>query len=123
MDQDISKKFYRIRDVAELLEVAPSTIRFWESEFPECRPTRSQGNIRLYTPKNIETLRIIHYLLKVKGLKIEAAREQLHSNKKNMARNVEIIEKLTDVRNELEMMLKALSKRDSDRSFNNSSEH
>lgn len=109
--EDLTKSFYKITDVAEMLDVSQSTLRYWEHEFPECAPTRSSTNIRYYTPENIEKLRLIHYLLKTKGLKIEAARRQLQTNKANIARRLEIIDKLTDVRTELSEMLAALTKR------------
>lgn len=110
MDQ-LDKNYYRIKDVAEMLNVSASTIRYWEKEFPEACPSRTSGNQRYYSPKNIKTLRIIHYLLKVKGLKIEAAREQLRENPENVSIRTEVISNLYNVRNELEMLLKALSKR------------
>ena len=108
---ELTKSFYKITDVAEMLEVSQSTLRYWEREFPDCAPTRSATNIRYYTPENIEKLRMIHYLLKTKGMKIEAAKRQLQGNKENVSRRLEIIDKLTTVRNELEEMLSALTKR------------
>ncbi|MBD5284558.1 MAG: MerR family transcriptional regulator [Bacteroides sp.] len=108
---DLTKSFYKITDVAEMLDVSQSTLRYWEREFPDCAPTRSATNIRYYTPENIEKLRMIHYLLKTKGMKIEAAKRQLQGNKENVSRRLEIIDKLTTVRNELEEMLSALTKR------------
>lgn len=111
MEQDISKQFYKIKDVAELLGVTQSTLRFWEQEFPEVRPKRSPKNIRYYTPENIETLRIIHYLLKTKGLKIDAAKEQMRVNRKNVSKRLDVIEKLSGIRNELKTLLEALDKR------------
>lgn len=112
MKSELSKQYYKIADVEEILGVPKSTIRFWEKEFPECAPVRSPGNKRMYTPSNIETLRIIHYLLKIKGLKIEAAKEQLRTNRNNISKKVEVIQRLNTVRSELELMLKALSKRE-----------
>lgn len=108
---DLTKLFYKINDVAEILDVSPSTLRYWEREFPDCAPTRSSTNIRYYTPENIEKLKMIHYLLKTKGLKIEAAKRQLEGNKANIARRLDIIDKLTEVRSELSEMLSALTKR------------
>ena len=66
---------------------------------------------RYYTPENIRCLQIIYYLLKVKGLRMEAAKEQLKANRENISRNMEIIEKLTETRNELQQLLDALKKR------------
>ncbi len=96
-----------------MLDVSQSTLRYWEREFPECAPTRSATNIRYYTPENIEKLRLVHYLLKTKGMKIEAAKRQLKANRENIARRLEIIDKLTTVRGELQEMLAALTKRKS----------
>ena len=78
--EELSKQYYKIKEVAEILDVPQSTLRFWEKEFPMIKPIRSSHNIRYYRPQDIELLRIIHYLIKDKGLKIEAAREQLRSN-------------------------------------------
>lgn len=108
---DLSKKYYKISDVSEILGISASTIRYWESEFPEISPMRSVSNQRFYTPEDIEVLRIIYFLLKVKGLKIDAAKEQMRLNRNNISKKAEIVERLMDVRDELTMMLKALEKR------------
>jgi putative transcriptional regulator len=111
MPSDLTKKYYKIRDVAEILNVSQPTLRYWESEFPEIRPLRSTSNQRYYTPDDITTLRIIYYLVKVRGLKIEAAKEQMRLNRTNITKRMDIIDKLSDVRDELEMILKSLEKR------------
>lgn len=105
---DLSKQYYKIKDVAEMLDVSQATLRYWEQEFPECRPERSPKNQRYYRPSDIKILRIIHYLLKVKGLKIEAAKEQLRLNPENISKRVDIIRRLTEVRDELKLIQKAL---------------
>ena len=109
--EDLDKQYYKIRDVAELLGVNTSTLRYWESEFPEITPRRSRTNQRYYRPEDIKTIRMIHYLVKVKGLSIEAAKEEIASNRKNISRRLEVIELLTNTRNELKEMLNALGKR------------
>lgn len=109
--EELSKQYYKIKEVAEILDVPQSTLRFWEKEFPMIKPIRSSHNIRYYRPQDIELLRIIHYLIKDKGLKIEAAREQLRSNRHNVSRRVEIIDRLKSVRSELANLLVALGGR------------
>ena len=109
--EELSKQYYKIKEVSEILDVPQSTLRFWEKEFPMIKPIRSSHNIRYYRPQDIELLRIIHYLIKDKGLKIEAAREQLRSNKHNVSRRVEIIDRLKSVRSELANLLVALGGR------------
>jgi DNA-binding transcriptional MerR regulator len=108
-ENEFEKSYYKIKDVADMIGVPQSTLRFWEKEFPTCRPIRSPHNIRYYKPEDIETLKIIHYLIKVKGLKIDAAKEQMRVNKHNISKRMEIIERLSSVRNELSEMLKALN--------------
>lgn len=110
-ENTLDKKYYKIRDVSELLNISPSTLRYWEQEFPECAPRRSATNQRYYTSKNIECIRIIHYLLKVKGLRMDAAKEQLKTNKTNISKRMEVISLLTATRNDLHDMLTALKKR------------
>ncbi|MDE6741514.1 MAG: MerR family transcriptional regulator [Muribaculaceae bacterium] len=109
--EDLSKKYYKIRDVADFLEVPQATIRYWEIEFPEISPSRTPTGQRQYTPEDIETLRIIHYLIKVKGLKVDAAKTQMKINRNNISKKLKVIGELQDIRSELEVMLKALSKR------------
>ena len=67
--EDLSKRYYRIGDVASILNIPTSTLRFWEKEFTIIKPVRNQKNTRLYTPKDIETIKMIHFLVKEKGLK------------------------------------------------------
>ncbi len=86
-------------------------MRYWEQEFPELKPMRSPSNQRYYTPDDIEILRIIYYLVKVRGLKIEAAKEQMRLNSRNITKRMDIINKLQDVKDELKLMLGALEKR------------
>ncbi|MDE5585668.1 MAG: MerR family transcriptional regulator [Muribaculaceae bacterium] len=109
--EDLNKSLYSIGDVADFLGVPQATIRYWEIEFPEISPARTATGIRQYTPSDVETLRIIHYLIKTKGLKVEAAKAQLRNNRDNISKKLKVINELEDIRSELEVMLKALSKR------------
>lgn len=109
--EEFDKKYYKIADVAEFIGVPQSTLRFWEKAFPEVSPMRSAKGVRYYTPEDIKTLKIIHFLVKIRGLKIEAAREQLAINKTNVSKRLQIISKLEEVKTDLEGLLAALTKR------------
>ena len=109
--EDFTKKYYGIGDVADFLGVPQATIRYWEIVFPEVSPSRTPTGLRRYSPSDIETLRIIHYLLKIKGLKVEAAKHQMAQNRDNISKKLKVFTELHDIRSELEVMLKALSKR------------
>lgn len=108
---ELSKKYYKIRDVSDFLNVPQATLRYWETEFPEISPSRTPTGMRQYSPSDIETLRIIHYLLKIKGLKMDAAKAQFRQNRNNISQKLKVISELQDLRSELEVMLKTLTKR------------
>lgn len=109
--EEFSKKYYKIREVSEMLSLPASTIRFWETSFPTViRPRRNEHGIRFFTPSDIEALQMVQYLLHDKGLKIEAAREQLQKNHHGVSRRARTIEKLRGVRDELQQMLDALNR-------------
>lgn len=110
--EQFDKQYYKISEVAEIIGVTQPTLRFWEKEFSAyLKPMRSGTNIRRYRPRDIERLRIIHYLLKVKGLRVEAAKEALRTNPANLSVKVEVLSDLREVRTQLADMLHAISGR------------
>ncbi len=112
MNNELSKVYYRIREVSEFVGVPQSTLRYWEKEFPQqVAPMRSSGNIRYYTPEQVETLKLIKFLVHTRGMKIDAVRKELRGNSKNVSRRVEILDRLTEVRSELKRLLDSLEKR------------
>lgn len=112
MDKELTKQYYKIKEVSELVGVPQSTLRFWEKEFPNhIKPMRSSHNLRYYRPQDIETVRLIHYLIKEKGLKIDAARTYLHNNPKNISNQPRILDTLQEVRDELNGLLRAMGGR------------
>lgn len=112
MADELDKQYYKIKEVSEMLGVPQSTLRFWEKEFPQMlNPMRSSKNLRYYRPKDIENVKIIRFLIKDKGLKIEAAKAYLRSNSKNVSKTPEVISRLEEVRTELNGLLRALGGR------------
>lgn len=71
------EKKYRIGEAAEILKLKPYVLRFWESEFSQLQPIRTEKGQRLYTTKHIELLRRIQNLLHERGLTIDGARKEL----------------------------------------------
>ncbi len=97
-----NKLYYSIREVAQMFDINESTLRFWEKEFPDLRPkTVSSTKVRQYTEADIQQIRVIHNLIKVRGFKIAAARKYLHEHRQSVDKSAEIIEVLTDVRDQL----------------------
>lgn len=96
--EELSKTYYRIREVSDLLDEPASTLRYWESVFPQLKVKRNEKGTRFYTPQNIATLRQIKYLLTDKGLKIEAAAEQMRISTDSVAAKQRAIERLQTIR-------------------------
>lgn len=105
------KRYYRIKDIAEFIEETPSTLRYWESEFEVLKPKRGSKGRRLYTQKDLDTLRKIKFLLRTKGMHINTAKEQLKNNFANVSTRTQALTELEKVKEELEILLKSLSKR------------
>ena len=108
MDDKLSKKFYKIGDVAEILNVPTSTLRFWEKEFTVIKPKRNTKNIRVYTVKDIETIKMIYYLVKEKGLKLDAAQAMIKRNRDGVSKQWEVVDRLKQVKEQLIQLDNAL---------------
>jgi UDP-N-acetylglucosamine 4,6-dehydratase len=66
---------YRIQKVSDKLDVPPSTVRYWETEFPELvKPKRTNGGQRRYSKQDISNLQKIKNLLHHKNRTIDQAR-------------------------------------------------
>lgn len=92
------KLYYSIGEVAAMLDVNPSLLRFWESEFDCIRPVKNKKGTRSYTQKDIELLQRIHHLTKECGFTLEGAREQLKNNTV-LDERMQMVENLKSVKN------------------------
>jgi DNA-binding transcriptional MerR regulator len=72
-----TKVYYSIREVADILEVKPYILRFWEGEFPQLHPRTSKGGRRQYQLDDIKLLLLIKRLLYREGYTIAGARARL----------------------------------------------
>lgn len=97
--EEIQKKYFSIGEVAELLDVNPSLIRFWESEFPQIAPRKNKKGNRVFTQEDIEILKQIYFLVKVKKFTLEGAREKLKTSSKDIEFEARTRETLIKVRN------------------------
>ena len=95
------KLYYSIKEVAAMFDVRESTLRYWETEFPHLKPKTVGQNVRQYTEKDIEQIRVIHNLVKVRGFKLSAARKMMNKNRTGVDKNADILATLISVRDEL----------------------
>ena len=109
--ETLAKKYYKISEVAEIIGLPASTLRFWEKNFTIIKPKRNNHGTRFYTPTDIEKIRHVAFLVKEKGLKIEAAEQQIKNNHKGVSQKIEAIENLKKIRLKLKTMLDALNSR------------
>ena len=57
------------------------TLRFWEKQFRQIRPSIKAGKRRYYSKKDFETIKMIKYLLKDHGLTIKGVQKILNNKK------------------------------------------
>ena len=76
-EKKVEKLYYSIGEVAGILEVPISTVRFWENEFDILKPMKNKKGNRLFTPADIKNLRIIHQLVKEEGMTLAGAKKRL----------------------------------------------
>jgi DNA-binding transcriptional MerR regulator len=99
------KLYYSIREVAKMFGVNESTLRYWEQEFPYLKPkTSGPSKIRQYQERDIEQIRLIHNLVKVRGFKLAAAKKIINSNRDGADRRAEVLTRLIDIRDDLQTL-------------------
>jgi DNA-binding transcriptional MerR regulator len=78
MAMEIPEKLYfKIGEVAALLETKTHVLRYWETEFSQLQPVKSRSNQRLYRRSDVEIALTIRDLLYRRGFTISGARSQL----------------------------------------------
>src|SRR6478609_10292774 len=97
-EKDIEKKYYSIGEVAAQFRVAPSLIRFWESEFEVLAPKKNKKGNRQYTKEDIDNLGVIFHLVKEKGFTLQGAKEALKNTRHKPVDKVEVIKSLEKVK-------------------------
>jgi DNA-binding transcriptional MerR regulator len=97
----IEKIFYSIGEVAEMVGENQSLIRYWENQFDALKPQKNKKGTRLFSKEDIETVKLIHHLVKVRGLTLKGAQQKLKDNREETINNYEIVQRLNDVRQQL----------------------
>jgi DNA-binding transcriptional MerR regulator len=95
------KRYYKIGEVAKAFGVNTSLIRFWENEFDVLKPKKNKKGNRLFTPEDLQNLKMIYFLVKEKGFTLEGAKNKLKENPEEVFSKHKIILRLEEVKNEL----------------------
>lgn len=73
------KEFFSIKDVADMLQLKPYILRYWEKEFAILKPKRNRIGRRYYSRKDIDIVRMIRTVLYDHGYTIAGAKKKLLS--------------------------------------------
>ena len=95
------KLFYSMGEVAEMFDVNASLIRHWESQFSVIRPKRNKKGNRLFSPRDVENLKLIYHLVKERGMTLEGAKKALKQKpaaEGGVQRDAELMERLQRIR-------------------------
>lgn len=95
------KLFYSMGEVSEMFDVNPSLIRHWESKFEVLKPKKNKKGNRMFTPEDVENLKLIYHLVKERGMTLDGARRALKGSTPGVARDMELLERLQSIRAQL----------------------
>lgn len=107
---DDMKRYFSISEVAEMLGVSNSLIRFWETEFSVIKPNKNSRGDRRFTRKDIDNLKIIYHLVKEKGFTLEGAKREMKANKNKLNEKQRTIKRLKELKGFLQELREELDK-------------
>lgn len=97
-EKEIEKLYYSIGEVAEMFNVAPSLIRFWETEFEIIQPKKNRKGNRQFTREDIDNVKLIFHLVKEKGFTLQGAKEMVKGDSVALRDKMEVIDSLRNIR-------------------------
>jgi len=97
-EKPVEKLFYTIGEVSKILNVPVSTVRFWENQFDILKPRKNKKGNRLFMPEDLKNLKMIHYLLKEKGMTIAGAKKHLSEKMEETEYKLAIRETLLNIK-------------------------
>ena len=95
------KQYYSIAEVSAMFNLPASLLRYWEKEFPTIKPKKSGNNVRMYTKDDLEEIRLVNDLVKVRNMKLAAARELIQRNRAGAKSSNDLLLRLQTVREQL----------------------
>ena len=98
----LEKLYYSIGEVAEMLDVSKSLIRYWENEFDFLSPKKNKKGDRRFTKENIQQLLVIYELVKERGFTLEGAKQEIKYTRKRLMTKQQVVTRLQHVRNAIQ---------------------
>ena len=98
----MEKIYFSISEVATLLDINQSKLRFWEKEFKQLKPERKGKITRFYTQKDIETIKKIKFLVEDQKLTLSGAQEKLNQKMDSISKQQMLSERLKNLKQEIQ---------------------
>ena len=95
---DSPKIYYSIGEVATMLQVNTSLLRFWEKEFDILKPKKNKKGNRQFTKQDVKNYFLIYHLVKEKGYTLNGAKEVLKNNISEIRDQKSIVDKLMKIK-------------------------
>ena len=105
-EEQLTKLYYSIGEVAKMFNVNTSLIRFWEKEFPSIKLKKNKKGNRLFTPKDVLKINQIYILVKENGYTLEGAKKAMNNHKSTNipaigSKNSEVLDRLEELKSKL----------------------
>lgn len=97
----IEKVLFSIGEVAQIVGVETSAVRYWGNRFEILQPQKNKKGDRLFTKEDIGLIKLIKYLVRERGLTIKGAKQKLKENREETINNFEIVKLLQAIKQEL----------------------
>ncbi|MDP4290459.1 MAG: MerR family transcriptional regulator [Bacteroidota bacterium] len=93
------KLYFTVGEIASMLGVNESLIRFWNKEFDQIlNPHRNKRGVRYFSQTDVETYKRIYHLVKEKGYTLPGALESLKSGPPVDDEKIEVIQTLKTIK-------------------------
>ena len=98
----MEKKYYSIREVADMIGEPQSTLRFWEKEITQLSPSKTKGGTRRYVKEDIDLLFLIKFLIEEQHLTLTGVNEHLGKHRSEDEKRMKLIQNLKYIKKELQ---------------------
>ena len=99
-----TKIYFSIGEVAKMLDVNTSLIRFWEKEFEILKPKKNKKGNRQFTKKDVKNCHLIYHLVKEKGYTLNGAKDVLKSDISEIINHKQILDKMVKIKSFLQKL-------------------
>jgi DNA-binding transcriptional MerR regulator len=79
----MKKLYYSIGEASEIAGVKTHVLRYWETQFPELKPSKNKAGKRVYTDKDIEVVLRLKGLIRDKKFSTAGAKKAIKSSENN----------------------------------------